>query len=126
MPRWLVAGAVLGFLAVLLGAFGAHGLAPFLSTKELANWHTAVLYQMFHGIALVGLGLWPKQKGREIQIAGWAFLVGTLLFSGSLYLMALIKVRALGAITPLGGALFLVGWGAMIKAALDLIKASKK
>jgi len=111
-PRGLVvAGAVSAFVAVAAGAFGAHGLEGRLSTELMEVWHTAARYEMMHALALLGLaalaGRWP---GGAWPAAGWLFVAGTVLFSGSLYLLALTGVRWLGAITPLGGAAFLAGW----------------
>jgi len=107
----LVAGATSAFVAVAAGAFGAHGLEGRLSPHLLEVWHTGVRYQMMHALALVALaalaGRWP---GAAWSPAGWLFVGGTVLFSGSLYLLALTGVRWLGAITPLGGVAFLAGW----------------
>src|SRR5262245_43797912 len=99
--------AIVGFLAVALGAFGAHGLKEILERNETtAIWQTAVLYHLVHGVALLGLTLvTPWRRG-----PWWSFLVGVIVFSGSLYLLALTGVRRLGAITPFGGAAFLAGW----------------
>jgi uncharacterized membrane protein YgdD (TMEM256/DUF423 family) len=103
-------GALLAFLAVITGAFGAHGLEKTLDEYGLRIWHTAVTYQMTHALALVLLGLFERQVGARFALAQGAFLVGILVFSGSLYLLALTGTRWLGAITPFGGAAFLVGW----------------
>ena len=104
-------GALSGFLAVAAGAFGAHALRARLSTDLLAAFETGARYQMYHALALLAvawmLGRWP---GPWPVRAGWLFLAGTVLFSGSLYALALTGVRWLGAITPLGGAAFLAGW----------------
>ena len=104
-------GALSGFLAVAAGAFGAHALRTRLSTDLLAAFETGARYQMYHALALLAvawmLGRWP---GPWPARAGWLFLAGTVLFSGSLYALALTGVRSLGAITPLGGAAFLAGW----------------
>ncbi len=106
-----VAGALSGFIAVGAGAFGAHGLKSRLTPDLLAVFDTAARYQMFHALALLAaawaIGRWT---GRAAVAAGWCFVGGTLLFSGSLYLLALTGVRGFGAITPLGGVLFLAGW----------------
>jgi uncharacterized membrane protein YgdD (TMEM256/DUF423 family) len=110
---WLRIGALLGGLAVAAGAFGAHGLKDRLDARALELFETAARYQMYHALALLAVGLWlqsapiPRLAG---QVAGWGFLVGTLVFSGSLYLLALSGQRWLGAITPIGGVAFLVGW----------------
>jgi uncharacterized membrane protein YgdD (TMEM256/DUF423 family) len=112
MDRLFVAlGAVSGFVAVAAGAFGAHGLRARLAPDLLAVFETAARYQMYHALALLAVAWvaarWP---GPLPQWAGWLFVVGTVLFSGSLYALALSGVRWLGAITPLGGAAFLAGW----------------
>lgn len=111
-------GAASAFLAVAAGAFGAHGLRARLAPDLLAVFETAVRYQMYHALALLGAAWaaarWP---GALPQWAGWLFVAGTVLFSGSLYLLALTGVRWLGAITPLGGAAFLAGWVALALAA---------
>jgi uncharacterized membrane protein YgdD (TMEM256/DUF423 family) len=106
-----VLGALSGFVAVGAGAFGAHGLKARLSPDLLAVFETAARYQMFHALALLAaawaIGRWT---GRAAVAAGWCFVGGTLIFSGSLYLLALSGVRAFGAITPVGGVLLLAGW----------------
>ena len=104
-------GAVSAFVAVAAGAFGAHGLRAWLAPDLLAVFETAARYQMYHALALLAVAWvaarWP---GPLPQWAGWLFVVGTVLFSGSLYALALTGVRWLGAITPLGGVAFLAGW----------------
>jgi uncharacterized membrane protein YgdD (TMEM256/DUF423 family) len=113
---WIRAGAILGFLGVALGAFGAHGLREKLTALGTsATYQTAVQYHMYHALALLALGLLPVS--RAATVAGWSFLVGALLFSGSLYALSLSGVKALGMITPLGGVAFLVGWAALAVAA---------
>jgi uncharacterized membrane protein YgdD (TMEM256/DUF423 family) len=102
----LVAGALLAGLGVALGAFGAHGLRAVLDTAALGWWQTAVQYQMWHAVALVALAGLPAAHGRPALLLA----LGTAIFSGSLYLMALTDLRWLGAVTPLGGALMIVGW----------------
>lgn len=108
----IVWGSINGFLAVALGAFGAHGLAGKVSEHMLDNWNTAVQYQMFHAGALfVAAFISTKMNDeRKIRSAAWAFLIGILLFSGSLYVMAPTGITKLGMITPFGGVSFLVGW----------------
>jgi uncharacterized membrane protein YgdD (TMEM256/DUF423 family) len=103
------------FLAVALGAFGAHALKARLTPEMTATWHTAVQYHAWHALALFGLGLlmlhWPERA--DLGIAAWLFLAGIVLFSGSLYALALTGVRGLGAVTPIGGVLFLAGWAVL-------------
>ena len=109
-----LAGALSAFVAVAAGAFGAHALRSRLAPDLLAVFETAARYQMYHALALLAVAWaatrWP---GVPIHAAGWLFIGGTLLFSGSLYLLALTGVRWLGAVTPLGGLLFLAGWAAL-------------
>lgn len=111
--RWILIGAISGFLGVALGAFGAHGLADKLDARALEIYETAVRYQMYHALALLGLGIWASampQIDARTAVAGWAFTAGIVVFSGSLYALALSGIKILGAITPLGGLGFLVGW----------------
>jgi uncharacterized membrane protein YgdD (TMEM256/DUF423 family) len=112
--RIAAAGACSAGAAVALGAFGAHGLRGILSPDMLAVYETGVRYQMYHALALVAAGLAGLSvRNRERRLllgASWAFGCGTLLFSGSLYAMALSGFRALGAVTPAGGLAFIAGW----------------
>lgn len=104
-------GALLGFVAVMLGAFGAHALKARLSPDLLTIWKTANEYHFYHALALVLVGILARQTRLPgLEIVAACFLAGVLVFSGSLYLMALTGTRWLGAITPIGGLLFLVGW----------------
>lgn len=107
-------GAVLAGLGVALGAFGAHALKARLAPDMLAVWETGVRYQLVHALGLLAvawaLARWP---GGAVQVSGWLFVAGTLLFSGSLYALALSGVRGLGAVTPLGGAAWIVGWACL-------------
>jgi uncharacterized membrane protein YgdD (TMEM256/DUF423 family) len=110
-------GACFGFLAVLAGAFGAHALRSRLSPDLLAVFETAARYQMYHALALLAVA-WVASRS-PAPLTAWAgalFVVGTVLFSGSLYLLALTGARWLGAITPLGGVAFLAGWGCLVLA----------
>jgi uncharacterized membrane protein YgdD (TMEM256/DUF423 family) len=107
---WVAIGCVSGFLAVALGAFGAHGLSQRLGERALAVYHTGAQYQMYHALGLVMLGLWCNHQGQDVGLVGWSWVIGTLLFSGSLYALALTDIKILGAITPFGGLLFLLGW----------------
>jgi len=113
--RVLVLTACNGFLVVLLGAFGAHGLEAMLSPERLETWQTAVQYHMFHTLALFGTGLLINSGSVPRIFYGSAqlFLAGILLFSGSLYVLALTGISWLGMITPAGGLAFLGGWGLM-------------
>jgi uncharacterized membrane protein YgdD (TMEM256/DUF423 family) len=109
---FLFIGAVINLLGVAAGAFGAHALRNRLSADMLAVFETGVRYQMYHGFAilLVALAIGHFGSARLLLISGWSFIGGVVLFSGSLMALALTDVRVLGAITPLGGVLFLVGW----------------
>ena len=108
---WLISAAASGFLSVALGAFGAHSLKNILDEYGKSIYEKAVLYQMFHTIALFAVGLMQHfDKVTSFSIAGWGFFVGIILFSGSLYLLAATGIKWLGAITPVGGLAFLFGW----------------
>jgi uncharacterized membrane protein YgdD (TMEM256/DUF423 family) len=107
-------GAGFAFLAVTLGAFGSHSLKAVLEPEMLAVFETGVRYQMYHALALFAVGWAAHQYPQaSFHIAGWLFAAGIILFSGSLYVLALSGVRWLGAITPLGGVCFLAGWGTL-------------
>jgi uncharacterized membrane protein YgdD (TMEM256/DUF423 family) len=112
LRHFIVIGAIYGFLAVAFGAFAAHGLKTLLSPGLLDVFQTGVEYQAMHAVALIIVGLLGRGAAgtRPLRIAGWAFATGVLLFSGSLYLLALTDARWLGAVTPFGGTAFLVGW----------------
>lgn len=109
---FLTAGALLGGLGVALGAFGAHALDKVLDAYLLKVYETAVLYQFLHAFALLAAGLWLKLDGppRPLRLAGWSWLAGVVLFSGSLYVFVLSGVHWLAIVTPLGGSLFIFGW----------------
>ena len=116
---FLLVGAVAAFLAVTLGAFGAHGLRGRLSPEMLAVFETGVRYHMYHALALILVALvMGRISGWLIQTAGWCFVAGIVLFSGSLYALALSGVTILGAVTPIGGLAFLVGWACLAFAAI--------
>jgi uncharacterized membrane protein YgdD (TMEM256/DUF423 family) len=115
----LLAGAVAGLIAVGVGAFGAHGLRGRLTPEMLAVFETGVRYHMYHALALLlTAALAPRMPGQAIVAAGWCFIAGIVLFSGSLYALALTGVTILGAITPLGGVAFLAGWACLAIASL--------
>ncbi|WP_313893292.1 DUF423 domain-containing protein [Psychrobacillus sp.] len=122
MKLFIIAGAINGFLAVAFGAFGAHALKERLSEKYLAVWETAVQYQMFHALALVAIGILMSSKlfgsVPSLSAAGYLILAGIVIFSGSLYVLSLTGIGILGAITPIGGVAFLVGWIMLIVAAV--------
>jgi len=118
---WLAAGAGAGALGVILGAFGAHALRARLSEAAIATWQTAVAYQFTHALALIAVGILLRQglgASRPLTVAGAAFCLGIVFFSGSLYALALGGPRWLGPVTPIGGAAFIVGWLALLLAVL--------
>jgi uncharacterized membrane protein YgdD (TMEM256/DUF423 family) len=111
-------GSLLAFLRIAAGAFAAHALKGHLTTHQLDIWETGARYHLYQSLALLGVAWaatrWP---GTAVNLAGWLFVAGVILFSGSLYLLAVTDVKALGAITPLGGLCFLVGWASLAIAA---------
>ena len=112
---WFLLAAFFGFLSVPLGAFGAHSLKNILDEYGKSVYEKAVLYQMFHSMALFAVGVLQHLfKGISFSPAGFGFLIGILLFSGSLYVLAISGVKWLGAITPIGGLGFLFGWAWLI------------
>jgi len=118
---FLSIGAISGALAVMLGAFGAHGLKAKLSEKMLANYMTGVEYHFYHTFAILAVGLLAMHfQSRALAGSGWAFVIGIVLFSGSLYVMALTGITKLGAITPIGGLAFIIGWVLLAISALKL------
>jgi uncharacterized membrane protein YgdD (TMEM256/DUF423 family) len=117
MNAWLLLAAINGFLAVAAGAFGAHALQGTLDAAALQTFETGVRYHMYHALAL-GLTALAFKERAAARVAAVLFLTGILLFSGSLYALALTGVRALGMVTPFGGVAFLAGWAALGYAAL--------
>jgi uncharacterized membrane protein YgdD (TMEM256/DUF423 family) len=112
-------GALLSGISVALGAFGAHALRERLDAGMLANFETGARYQMYHGLALLAVA-WAVSRFPNSQLpllAGWLFIAGSVLFSGSLYLMAFTGQRWLGAVTPFGGVAFIAGWVCLLIAA---------
>jgi len=107
---FFVLGAVAAFAGVALGAFAAHILRSRLALDALATFETGVRYHMYHALALLGVAWATSRWGPQAGVAGWCFVAGIVLFSGSLYALAVTGQRALGAITPLGGVCFLAGW----------------
>ena len=126
MPFFIIAGAVNAALAVALGAFGAHALKEKLSEHYLAIWETAVQYQMFHALGLIAVGILMSSSllgpSAQLSWAGYLLLAGIIIFSGSLYALSLSGVGILGAITPIGGVAFIVGWVMFIIAAVKFGK----
>ena len=108
---FIVLGALSAFIGVAAGAFGAHGLKSRISTEMISVYEVGVHYQMYHAFALIAAA-WVQSKWPSalVTTGGWLFVIGTILFSGSLYFMSWSGIRWLGAITPLGGLAFLSGW----------------
>ncbi|MFN4354910.1 DUF423 domain-containing protein [Parvibaculum sp.] len=121
MKIWLVAGAISGFLSVALGAFAAHGLQSRVGPAEIAVFETGARYQMYHALALLAVAWVAAQGGGTFAtVAGWAFVIGTILFSGTLYYLGFTGSRALVMVTPIGGLAFLIGWVALAAAGFSL------
>ncbi len=110
---FLLLASIFGGLAVALGAFGAHGLEGKLSEAAMGTYQTGVQYQFYHALALMGVAFaisrWPGSSGLSVT-AGWLFVAGILIFSGSLYILVMTDTSWLGAITPFGGVAFIIGW----------------
>lgn len=123
LKTFIIIGAINAFLAVALGAFGAHGLEGRVEQKYLEIWKTGVTYQMFHatGLLIVGVMLGRLPANTLLSWSGWMMLIGIVLFSGSLYVMTLTKISILGAITPLGGLSFLAAWILIVVAAVKYL-----
>lgn len=118
---WILLGALNGFLAVAAGAFGAHGLKARVSPEMLTVFETAARYHMYHALALLAVGWVASQApSGAVNGAGWCFLAGIVVFSGSLYLLTFTGLRWLGAITPVGGTALLAGWVLLAIAALRI------
>lgn len=116
---WIAIAALNMFIAVAAGAFGAHGLKAILTPEMLAIWQTAVHYQMIHALALLAAGILMQHWTEALlKTSALAFLSGILVFSGSLYALALTGIKILGAITPVGGVAFLIGWAMLAWCAL--------
>ena len=109
--NFLAFGAISGCLVVILGAFGAHGLKDVFNEYGKSIYEKAVFYHMFHTMAILLVGLIEKiQPGIQLSVAGWVFILGIILFSGSLYILSVTGIKLLGMITPIGGVLFIIGW----------------
>lgn len=124
MKNTIIAGAVHGFLAVALGAFGAHALENILDDYSIGIWETAIQYQMFHAGGLILIGILMSVLGASKQLT-WASRLmhaGIYFFSGSLFVLALSGIGILGAVTPIGGVLFLIGWALIIVATVKSAK----
>lgn len=121
---FLSIGAILGGLSVAGGAFASHALREKISERSLQIFETAARYQMYHALALLLvallLSIYQQSPPPTLLASGWLFIIGIVLFSGSLYALSLTNVKILGAIAPLGGAAFIAGWGALAFAASSL------
>ena len=122
---FITIASISGFLAVAFGAFGAHGLKNRLPSDLLDVWHTAVQYQFWHTLALLGIGILLSQgssiqnfQSKYLVVSGWLLTAGIVIFSGSLYVLCLSGIRWLGAITPIGGTLWLAAWACLCYSAL--------
>ena len=122
MKSSIIFGAIQGFLAVALGAFAAHALEDVLDDYSATIWDTAIQYQMFHAVAIILVGILMSKaifgEVKQLKIAMICFNVGIVFFSGSLIVLALTGIGVLGAITPIGGVLFLIGWTMIILTAI--------
>ena len=117
----LLSGSIFASLSIILGAFGAHALKDQLSAYSLAIYEKAVLYQMFHSLGILLLTAIARNMDvLDFSFSIWCFIVGIILFSGSLYILALTNVKWLGMITPIGGMLFIIGWFLVIFKSLSL------
>ena len=115
---YITLGAIFGLLGVVLGAFGRHALEGRLTEKGLSQWQTASQYQLVHAVLLVGIGVWLQTGGPKLLVqAGMCLASGIVIFAGSLYALALTQTAILGAVTPIGGAGMIAGWGLLILAA---------
>jgi uncharacterized membrane protein YgdD (TMEM256/DUF423 family) len=119
---FLVIGATFGLIGVTVGAFGAHALKDFLSESgNLNTFETAVKYQFYHAFALICTGILAKDFGNKWNnYAGKAFFIGTLIFSGSLYLICFTNIKTFGAVAPIGGTLLILGWSSLLISFLKL------
>lgn len=111
---WIGVAAISGALAVMAGAFGAHGLKGRVDPDQLAAWATASQYHLLHSVALLALALFALQSGRSIQIPASLFSAGIVLFSGSIYCLVLSEMRWLGPVTPIGGLCLMAGWASLL------------
>ena len=117
---FIILGALNALMAVGTGAFGAHGLEGKLSDKYMSVWEKATTYQMYHGLGLLVLGILSGTTSINVNWAGWLIFLGIVFFSGSLYILALTQIKILGAITPIGGLLFIAGWLMLVIATIKL------
>lgn len=110
MKALLIIGALDMAIAIMFGAFGAHGLKGRVSDHYISSWNTAAQYQLFHALGLILVAVLGLSQGLNFNASGWTLLVGSLLFSGSLYLLVLSGIKPIGIITPIGGLVMMSGW----------------
>lgn len=120
MKVFIILGALNALMSVGTGAFGAHGLEGKLSEKYMSVWEKATTYQMYHGLGLILIGIISGVTSLNLNWAGWLMFLGIVFFSGSLYVLALTQIRVLGAITPIGGICFILGWLLLVIASFKL------
>ncbi|MAJ59279.1 MAG: hypothetical protein CBC48_04175 [bacterium TMED88] len=111
---WIVMAGLSGALAVVAGAFGAHGLRDRVSPEQISAWTTASQYHLLHSVVLLALALYALDAQASIRLQGSLFTAGVVLFSGSIYLLVLTEQRWLGPVTPIGGLLLIAGWGSLL------------
>lgn len=116
---WTQVAAISGVLAVVAGAFGAHGLKARLTPDQLESWATAAQYHLLHSAVLLALGLFATYSGKSVKLPAGLFTSGMVLFSGSIYLLVLTKMRWLGPVTPIGGLLLILGWLSLVRIGND-------
>jgi len=116
---WIHIAAISGMLAVVAGAFGAHGLKARVGAEHLDAWLTAAHYHLLHSVVLLVLGLFAAYSGRSVKLPGSLFLTGMILFSGSIYLLVLTKMRWLGPVTPIGGTILIFAWLSLLRVGAD-------
>ncbi|MGV3129780.1 DUF423 domain-containing protein [Staphylococcus simulans] len=122
MKTFVALGAGCAALSVATGAFGAHALADKLSPHYLDVWNKATTYEMYHSLGLVGIGILSGTTKLNLKAAGWMMFGGIVIFSGSLYVLSLTQIKPLGAITPIGGVLFIISWVTLLLQSLKLKK----
>jgi len=115
----LISGSLFALLSIVSGAFGAHALKDHLNEYSKMIYEKAVMYQMFHSIGLILVGVLSNQLSANFVLVSWLFIIGILLFSGSLYILAVTDIKWIGAITPIGGTLFIIGWAMLLLKVLN-------
>lgn len=122
MKTFLALGAGAAALSVATGAFGAHALQGKLSEHYLDVWQKAIQYEMYHSLGLIGIGILSGTTKMKLKAAGWMMFGGIVIFSGSLYVLSLTQIKPLGAITPIGGVLFIASWVTLLVQTLKIKK----